>query len=530
MSTSSRRLHVLPRIFGLGVLGIMAAASVACGGAGDEEASASTENELIQDNVTAVTGSVPKKLRVVTAAAQCPISTDCSRSWTNKYVKAVFKDHDPDIIIMTEFFWNGTYNNMIDEVEKQRPHVYNFFRGPKDGFIAGWGGTVIASKYPMSEKQEHEYDACSQPDCMTDKGIIFARQNIGTLAGAKSPVYVDVVATHHQAKTVGDFVSVIRDQMNEERNFLRQNSVWGRNGLNAGNAANSTLKIFSGDLNVSGDGPTWLGTGGHSGSVEPGKQAFAWLSDNVFKPIGMRDGMATCDAGAQNAQKCAGRSFNEVERGEVIKQFHLPYAQLTRTVDKNGKFASETGVYMIPESAKTFATGSDHDAKEVTYGLYLRQMNEVPEDPTVAYKALCQKSPLDPQCSRCGGLTPPSKSLKEWEVWSRAPRMVTEKASALGGGDLRAKKVASCAAPAMIQYNDVTDQSYCCPVDLGESKVLSAGERDEQCGHITNATICEKSGVCTMRGGKCVAKSGAGVNDNGSASSSSAGSAQNAAL
>lgn len=524
MKNSIRTFSSRARVTALGTLFGTALLSVACGGAGGEE-SASSEDELIQDNVTAVTGSVPKKLRVVTAAAQCPISTDCSRSWTNKYVKAVFKDHDPDIIIMTEFFWNGTYNNMIDEVEKQRPRVYNFFRGPKDGIIAGWGGTVIASKYVMSGKQEHEYDACSQPDCMTDKGVIFARQNIGTLAGAKSPVYVDVVATHHQAKTIGDFVSVIREQMVEERDFLRQNSIWGQNGLNAG-TTNSTLKIFSGDLNVSGDGPTWLGTGGHSGSVEPGKQAFQWLSDNIMKPIGMRDGMATCESGAQNAQKCAARPFNEVERGEVIKQFNLPYAQLSRSVDKNGKFASETGIYMIPETATTFSTGSDHDAKEITYGLYMRTVKDVPEDPTVAYKALCKKSPLDPQCTKCGSLNPPTKALKEWEVWTRAPRMVTEKASGLGSGDLRSKKVATCGAPSMVQYNSVLDESYCCPVDLGESKVLGPAERDSQCGHITNSFICEKSGVCTMRSGKCVAKTGA---SNGDVGASSAGTQQAAA-
>lgn len=519
MSHNRRSLTSRSRITALGTLFGAALLSAACGGTDGEE-SASSEDELIQDNVTIVTGSVPKKLRVVTAAAQCPISTDCSRSWTNKYVKTVFKDHDPDIIIMTEFFWNGTYNNMIDEVQKQRPNVYNFFRGPEDGWIHGSGGTVIASKFVMSGKQEHEYDECTLPDCMTNKGVIFARQNIGTLAGAKSPVYLDVVATHHQAKTIGDFVSVIREQMAEERDFLRQNSIWGQNGLGAG-STNSTLKIFSGDLNVSGDGPTWLGTGGHSGSVEPGKQAFGWIADNIFKPIGLRDGVSTCEAGSQNAQKCAARAFNEVERGEVIKQMYLPYAQLSRVLDKNGKFASESGVYMVPETATTFQTGSDHDAKEITYSLYLRQVKEVPEDPTVAYKALCAKSPLDPQCSRCGGLTPPSKSLQEWEVWSRPPRMVTEKASALGSGDLRSKKVAACGAPSLIQYNGVTDQSYCCPVDLGESRVLGPQERDSQCGHITNAFICEKSGVCTMRGGKCVAKSGATKGDATSSSPAS---------
>ena len=377
MNSDHTSKRSLTNLLALGALALGASMSVACGGSSGEEAASGSEDALVTETVREATGSVPKKLRVVTAAAQCPVSTDCSRSWTDKYVKAVFKEHDPDIIIMTEFFWNGTYNNMIAEVEKQRPHVYNFYRGPKDGLIAGWGGTVIASKYVMSEKQEHEYDSCMMPDSLTDKGVIFARQNIGTLAGAKTPVYVDVVATHHQAKTVGDFVATIREQMVEERDFLRQNSVWGRNGLNAGNASNSTLKIFSGDLNVSGDGPTWLGTGGHSGSVEPGKQAFGWLSDNILKPIGMRDGMATCTPGASSAKKCAARAFSEVERGEVIKQFHLPYARISATYDKKGNFSSETGVYMIPEGVKTFQTGSDHDAKEVTYGIYVTEKKEV---------------------------------------------------------------------------------------------------------------------------------------------------------
>lgn len=146
-----------------------------------------------------------------------------------------------------------------------------------------------------------------------------------------------------------------------------------------------------------------------------------------------------------------------------------------------------------------------------------------------AYVAKCQKNPLDPSCSGCGRLPLETKQLAQWEVWTRPPRVMSERAYALNdahGGDLRPVVVPACGGTSKVQYNPVTERSYCCPVDLGESRVLTPAERDKACSATTNSVICEKSGVCTWRGGRCVARSGkggttdtAGVSDRAPASS-----------
>lgn len=139
-----------------------------------------------------------------------------------------------------------------------------------------------------------------------------------------------------------------------------------------------------------------------------------------------------------------------------------------------------------------------------------------------AYVAKCAKNPLDPSCSGCGRLAAPQRPLAEWEVWTRQPRMMTERAVTLnnaGDGDLRTQGAASCGGTSKVQYNPVTERSYCCPVDLGESRVLAPKERDSQCGHITSSVICEKSGVCTFRAGRCIARTGAAKDDPNAASS-----------
>jgi hypothetical protein len=332
-----------------------AAAGVACGPDPKSDVSLSYE-----ETVAPVDGTAPKTLTVITAAAQCPISTDCSRSWTDAFVKNVFQDHDPDVVIMTEMFWNGTYRNTVDQVNKVRPNVYNFYRGPKEGFIDGSGGTVIASKFPMTDKAEHEYDNCLHPDCEVDKGTAVARQHLGKLADGRE-ITLDVVATHFQAKTVGDLVGVIGEQMGEQRDFLR--GYW------RDPAHDPTLKIYSGDLNCAGDGPSWLATGGHSGADSRGRDRFHWLRDNVLLGYGLRDGMDACAAGAGNAKACASRDFREVETGDVIKQMYTPAGGL-RTPD--GATTLDT-IFLVPESVARFSTPSDHEAKLVKYGLYVKR-------------------------------------------------------------------------------------------------------------------------------------------------------------
>lgn len=311
------------------------------------------------ETVQPLDGTAIKSLTVVTAAAQCPLATDCSRSWTDRYVKAVFQDHDPDIVVMTEMFWNGTYDNTIAQVNRVRPNVYNFYHGPNQGFLDGWGGTVIASKYVMTGKAEHEYESCLHPDCETDKGTIVARQHLGRLADGRE-ITVDVLATHFQAKTIGDFVGVIGEQMGEQRDFLR--GVWKGNDGQPGAA----LKIYSGDLNVAGDGPSWLATGGHSGADRRGRDKFNWLKDNVLLPYGLRDGLDTCAPGTDQASTCANRPFREAESGDVVKQFHTTSAELR---GPKGESAGES-VLLVPQKAEHFGTPSDHEAKLVQYALY----------------------------------------------------------------------------------------------------------------------------------------------------------------
>ncbi len=448
-----------------------------------------------EEAVTPVDGTVPTTLTVITAPAQCPLSLDCSESWTDSYVQSIFGDHDPDIVVMTEFFWNGAYDNMIEKVQEIRPNVYNFYRGPDDGLLTGWGGTVIASKFVMTDKQEHEYAAALVPDSLTAKGVIFARQNLGILAGATSPLFLDVVATHQQAKTLGDFVSVIRAQMREQRDFLGRPSVWGENGLSPG-STNTTLKVYSGDLNIAGDGPEWLGSGGHGGAPSAARQAFVWLRDNVLEPIGLRDGLARCDAGPEFAPACAARDFVEVDRGGVVKQMYLPAAQLSKTLNSEGRLSSERNVYMIPHEALSFDTVSDHDARLVTYGLYLSTTNYTPLDPVESLKTFCADNPLHPRCTLCGELTPPT-DLDPWFFYIVPPRMATELATALGAGDLRGTEQPTCAAPSMVQFNPVLDTSYCCPIEPGLALPVPPEARDQQCAVFVDEESCEQTEICT---------------------------------
>jgi hypothetical protein len=343
----------------------------ACAVTTDGEETGETESAVAAgETVTLPTGTVPRKLVVTTAAAQCPISTDCSRSWTDRFVDTVFKQHDPDIVIMTELFWNGSYRNMVDQVGKVRPGVYNFYRGPKEGFIDGSGGTVIASKYVMTNKAEHEFTTRIKPDSYVDKGLAIARQKIGVLADGQ-PVDIDVLATHMQSKTIGvfgNFTNVQRAQLGETERFLRAPGLWGQNGGNG--TPNTTLKIFSGDLNFAGSGPGWLG----DDKVAAGKANFNWLRDNILLPYGFRDGTDACSGGIDASSTCTSRAFVEKETYEVMKQFHVPYAKFAPNAFVKpvvGAKKTERGMYMVPQSQQTFSSGSDHEAKQITYALYV---------------------------------------------------------------------------------------------------------------------------------------------------------------
>jgi hypothetical protein len=334
---------------GLGVVFTLAA----CSGATDDEGVGVSEDAVaMAETVTAPTGTVPRRLRVSTAAAKCPLPTDCSRAWTDRFVEDVFVKHDPDIVVMTELFWGGTYDNVVNQIGRRRPRVYNFYRAPGPSTWSAAGGTVIASKYPMSRKAQYIYDADRYPDRLTNKGTGVARQHLGVLASGE-PVDVDVLATHLQAKTEGDFTATIRAQMVEQSRFLSGANVWGGGG--------ATLKIYTGDLNVSGAGPSWLG----GADVAKGANVWGWLRDNTIRTYGLRDGVDTCANGTDRAAACATRPFVEKEPWEVVKQLYVPYAKLSAS--RRG----ERGVYMIPEKHESFDTVSDHDAKEITYGLYV---------------------------------------------------------------------------------------------------------------------------------------------------------------
>lgn len=339
----------------------------ACAAPTDEDVGETESAVETAETVTTPTGTVPRTLKVITAAAQCPISTDCSRAWTDRFVDSIFRQHDPDIVIMTEMFWNGTYRNTVDQVGRVRPGVYNFYRGPREGVIDASGGTVIASKYVMSRKAEHEFTNRIKPDSYVDKGFAGARQRVGVLADGQV-VEIDVGATHFQSKTLGifgNFTNVQSSQITETSRFVSGTGVWG-----PATEPSTTLKIYSGDLNYSGAGPTWLG----ADKVTAGKANFAKLRDTVLLPYGFRDATDVCEGAmvASRATGCSSRTFVEKEPHEVMKQFHVPFAKLpTNPATMKKGEPTERGLYMIPQSQDVFASGSDHEAKQITYALYV---------------------------------------------------------------------------------------------------------------------------------------------------------------
>lgn len=332
----------------------------ACSSTGDPEGTGATESAIGGggDTVTLPTGNVPRKLVVTTAALHCAFP-DCSKDWTDRFVDEVFTKHDPDIVMMTELIWDGSYDNLVARVGSVRKGVYNFYRGPAAKGLLPSGGTVIASKYPMSRKTSRPYEASALPDSLARKGVAAARQELGKLADGQR-VFLDVLVTHNQAMNG----AIVLRQMQEQAAFIRESAVWG-------GSSGSTLKIFTGDINVSGAGPSWLGG---TKEVRAGQSAFGWLRDNTLLRFGFRDGTDTCaPSGVERAGVCASRAFVEREPWEVIKQMYTPYSKLEPegfvkpVVDP----PYERGITMVPEKAETFDTVSDHDAKQVTYGLYI---------------------------------------------------------------------------------------------------------------------------------------------------------------
>ena len=70
--------------------GSLLLALAACSGAADEETGTSEDAVQTAETITFPTGTVPRKLRVTTAATQCPLPTDCNRAWTDRFVEDVF--------------------------------------------------------------------------------------------------------------------------------------------------------------------------------------------------------------------------------------------------------------------------------------------------------------------------------------------------------------------------------------------------------------------------------------------------------
>ena len=137
--------------------------------------------------------------------------------------------HDLDAILIQEVFDNSARATLLAQLAPEYPYQTAVVDLPN---ILEDGGIMIVSRWPIEVEQQMIWNDCNTPDCLANKGVMYARIN---KLGRKYHLF----STHQQAFNGNDDVAVRNLQMQQFNAFI-----------DAQNIPADEAVIFGGDMNV----------------------------------------------------------------------------------------------------------------------------------------------------------------------------------------------------------------------------------------------------------------------------------------
>ncbi|MCP4125051.1 MAG: sphingomyelin phosphodiesterase, partial [Bacteroidetes bacterium] len=137
--------------------------------------------------------------------------------------------HDFDAILIQEVFDNSARSTLLGQLASEYPYQTAVIDLPN---LLEDGGIMIVSRWPIEYSQQMTWNDCNTPDCLANKGVMYARIN---KLGKKYHLF----STHQQAFNSNDDVAVRNLQMQQFNAFI-----------DAQNIPVDEAVIFGGDMNV----------------------------------------------------------------------------------------------------------------------------------------------------------------------------------------------------------------------------------------------------------------------------------------
>mgnify|MGYP003624793180 CR=1 FL=1 len=134
-----------------------------------------------------------------------------------------------DAIVFSELFDNSRRNTFLNALKTEYPYQTQVV--DRSGSLED-GGVLIVSRYPIDSESQIAFDDCDAEDCMSAKGVIYAKINKGG-----NPYHV--FGSHTQAWTADKNQATRLSQFQQMRNFIDSRSI-----------SSSEPVIIAGDLNV----------------------------------------------------------------------------------------------------------------------------------------------------------------------------------------------------------------------------------------------------------------------------------------
>lgn len=139
--------------------------------------------------------------------------------------------HGYDVIVFSEAFDNSSRSTLLNGLKAEYPYKTNVVGS--DSGIDQDGGVILVSKWPIEKQAQRVFGSeCSGSDCMSDKGVIYARLN-------KQGRIYHVFGSHTQAWSTAQGAAVRRNQFQVIFDFIYDMDI----------SPNEPV-IITGDLNV----------------------------------------------------------------------------------------------------------------------------------------------------------------------------------------------------------------------------------------------------------------------------------------
>ena len=134
-----------------------------------------------------------------------------------------------DAIVFSELFDNSRRTTFLEALKTEYPYQTRVV--DRSGSVED-GGVLIVSRYPIDSESQIVFDACDAEDCMSAKGVIYAKINKG------GNLY-HLFGSHTQAWTAAENQATRLSQFQQMRDFIDSRSI-----------SMSEPVIIAGDLNV----------------------------------------------------------------------------------------------------------------------------------------------------------------------------------------------------------------------------------------------------------------------------------------